>query len=949
LEPAVDTTTSISAEKAQTSRKIANAEKEAPTKTKPSKIKNISSISLRNPLSNLIQFEAMLELAKIAAARSKEEDEDGNNDGNGNGNGNNKKGSAPSKASTAAATIGNATDVFAVVDKLFKTFQTQEEAKQQRRLQKRSSQKEQQKELLRLAQLEKTAATTATTSNNDNKGNNSIFGKKNKKNTNTKDLQTIEETNNNEGDKYGDDDNDYAILVEEMRSETTVEDLMELERYVGKIPFRKKSNIWDTFSSKTKGDGNGVGDGLAAVADIDDDDDDDDDVVGIRKEAGNESKGKQSDDTNDDDDDSPLLATDASSSLLFRETYGPTTKKASNNLVQAAETILKDTTAKMEYLVAEASSRSSNNSTTASGISLQDLVGRASSVFYNTDVESISNEIVAAAQKIAKESGVDFNVQFAADRAREATEFAVGVATAANAVLDAGYAYGSRSGAAGMTGRDDGLNYRAASAASQRAGSVLARPYELGSEPQPSPDSESESNSNSKSLHQTPLLGDFASAQRIEPYEYQNVVYQGAEVGSLAGAVYEDNLDKCHELGHSLVANGTSANVVWMVTDSATDTDRLAAAFRHHEDEYDDERNDDDDNENENDDFDAKEEGSSPSSPGVTMIRTITIRGFDASDESVDREELLSNICFATPEAMDEATADKVIFHKGLLTIARQLYADTKQYIDWASPNHKIVLNGHSVGGSLSVLMLLLITSDRGVDYVQDRILRVYSHGCPPIAAIVDEAAAASADSKFGGTQKCPVLDIFGLPPSMVYAFIQPYDPIVRLFSNHDNLYPLVDDLDADGITLYSSGPIRSLRPITRAIFQAWNGWPQFRDNWKGTCDTQYHSVGIQHLLLPEPLRYLNDRFISVNVGIPPVDAIVRISPRDLLPALDQTFPMDTFHVSLIPQAVRSFLHHFYPAYDTSLADYATKMKNQAEPAAPEKSREFKPFRTTQS
>ena len=435
------------------------------------------------------------------------------------------------------------------------------------------------------------------------------------------------------------------------------------------------------------------------------------DTIGISEDAGNEKS----------DDDSPLLATDASSSLLFRETYGPTTKKASNNLVQAAETILKDTTAKMEYLVAEASSRSNNNSTASgsggtsssgTGISLQDLVGRASSVFYNTDVESISNEIVAAAQKIAKESGVDFNVQFAADRAREATEFAVGVATAANAVLDAGYAYGSRSGAAGMTGRDDGLNYRAASAASQRAGSVLARPYESGLE-QPSQSPDSNTNTNPKPPHQTPLLGDFASAQRIEPYEYENVVYQGAEMGTLAGAVYEDSVDRCHELGHSLVANGTTANVVWMVTDSATDTDRLAAAFRHHEDEND-ERNDENNDETENDDdFDAKEEASS-SSPGVAMIRTITIRGFDASDESVDREELLSNICFATPEAMDEATADKVIFHKGLLTIARQLYADTKQYIDWASPNHKIVLNGHSVGGSLSVLMLLLITSDRG-------------------------------------------------------------------------------------------------------------------------------------------------------------------------------------------------------------------------------------------
>merc|ERR1712183_637451 len=132
----------------------------------------------------------------------------------------------------------------------------------------------------------------------------------------------------------------------------------------------------------------------------------------------------------------------------------------------------------------------------------------------------------------------------------------------------------------------------------------------------------------------------------------------------------------------------------------------------------------------------------------------------------------------------------------------------------------------------------------------------------------------------------------------MIYGYVQPYDPVVRLFSGaHDVLYPLVDDLGADGVTLYATGPIRSLRPITRAIFQAWNGWPQFRDNWKGTSNQQYHSIGIQYMLLPEPLRYLNDRFISVNVGVPPTEAIVRISPGQLLPALDTTFPLDVFQV----------------------------------------------------
>lgn len=143
--------------------------------------------------------------------------------------------------------------------------------------------------------------------------------------------------------------------------------------------------------------------------------------------------------------------------------------------------------------------------------------------------------------------------------------------------------------------------------------------------------------------------------------------------------------------------------------------------------------------------------------------------------------------------------------------------------------------------------------------------------------------------------------------------------------TQYDPLYPLVDDLGSDETTLYASGPRRSLRPLTRALFSSWDGWPQFRENWKST-NQAFQSIGIQHLLLPEPQRYLTDRFVSPNVGVPPTDQMVKISSSELLPALDQIFPLDTYQISLIPQAVRSFLHHFYPAYDSSISGYASKV-----------------------
>jgi hypothetical protein len=218
------------------------------------------------------------------------------------------------------------------------------------------------------------------------------------------------------------------------------------------------------------------------------------------------------------------------------------------------------------------------------------------------------------------------------------------------------------------------------------------------------------------------------------------------------------------------------------------------------------------------------------------------------------------------------------------------------------------------------------LTKNVAVDFVKERVLRAYTHGSPPIAEFKGKVNKNSDSSE---KVYCQVLESFGLPATIVFGYVQPYDPIVRFLSGEfDPLYPLVDDLGPDDVTLYASGPRRSLRPITRAIFQSWDGWPTFRQNWRGT-NQRYQSVGVQHILLPEPLRYLNDRFISTNIGVPPTEAIVRISPNELLPALNATFPLDVFKISLIPEAVRSFLHHFYPAYDTTIANYAAKVERK--------------------
>lgn len=78
--------------------------------------------------------------------------------------------------------------------------------------------------------------------------------------------------------------------------------------------------------------------------------------------------------------------------------------------------------------------------------------------------------------------------------------------------------------------------------------------------------------------------------------------------------------------------------------------------------------------------------------------------------------------------------------------------------------------------------------------------------------------------------------------------------------------------------------------------------------------------------MLPEPIRYLTDRLVSVNIQVPEIDNVVQISSRELLPALNEVFKVDVFTISYVSVAVRSFVHHFYPAYGSPFVDYAEKV-----------------------
>lgn len=238
------------------------------------------------------------------------------------------------------------------------------------------------------------------------------------------------------------------------------------------------------------------------------------------------------------------------------------------------------------------------------------------------------------------------------------------------------------------------------------------------------------------------LFQNYDSVQGISTQDFHQVSKQGSINAKLAGAVYDGEIETVHSLGHSFVINGTSANVKWMVTDRVGyDTD-----------------------------FESTPANSD--SQGVpTIIRTITIRGFDAFDDTVDREELLTELCHAGKVPLSDDVPGLQV-HRGLLEIAKVIYQDIKPYIQLTGPTHKIVLNGHSIGGSLANLVLMLMTVERGNVFVQEKVKRVYTFGSPPIAK-ADDDVAESNDSSV--TYGCSILETLGLPADIVYSFVEPW------------------------------------------------------------------------------------------------------------------------------------------------------------------------------
>ena len=90
---------------------------------------------------------------------------------------------------------------------------------------------------------------------------------------------------------------------------------------------------------------------------------------------------------------------------------------------------------------------------------------------------------------------------------------------------------------------------------------------------------------------------------------------------------------------------------------------------------------------------------------------------------------------------------------------------------------------------------MILLAKSRGASFVRENILRVFTFGSPPIFSVDTTSNLKRLANDEGRGDYCSILDAFDLPTSIVYSYLQPWDPIPRLFTRWDPLYPLIDDL----------------------------------------------------------------------------------------------------------------------------------------------------------
>jgi hypothetical protein len=96
-------------------------------------------------------------------------------------------------------------------------------------------------------------------------------------------------------------------------------------------------------------------------------------------------------------------------------------------------------------------------------------------------------------------------------------------------------------------------------------------------------------------------------------------------------------------------------------------------------------------------------------------------------------------------------------------------------------------------------LTLTISFTPFAVDFVEERLLRAYAFGCPPVAVKISSAVTgdaplkrkmSSSASRGDIPYNCEILEAFGLQSSMVYGYVQPWVSLhACMLENPDSLF----------------------------------------------------------------------------------------------------------------------------------------------------------------
>ncbi|KAI8467487.1 MAG: hypothetical protein J3K34DRAFT_460375 [Monoraphidium minutum] len=250
--------------------------------------------------------------------------------------------------------------------------------------------------------------------------------------------------------------------------------------------------------------------------------------------------------------------------------------------------------------------------------------------------------------------------------------------------------------------------------------------------------------------------------------------HKAATIASWSGLCYlhdkEDNLEaRLAAGGAALVAAGRTDFTAWYVADGAID----ASAFARHA-------------------LDRRGAAGAAAAPAAALgappprrERFVLLRGVQWGAPDLDTARMWRSLVRVWPQPLEAAPA--IVAHEGAAEMALHMFDQLRPYLDQAEDaGIPVVFGGHSLGGSLSKLLMTLYRA-RSRRRARPRVSQ------PPPSCFTFGSPPVMAHAEGGGGDR--VLHELGLPRGQCRNFVLQNDPIPRALLSVDPTYQMLSGL----------------------------------------------------------------------------------------------------------------------------------------------------------